>query len=64
MHQPTQKLQHFVFLWFYVRLDLLYIIIKVGQDCSTGKFQISKLNIFDLQVIFYILKHELSQFSW
>ena len=39
-------------------LGLLYIILKVGQDCSMGKFQISKLNIFDLQIIFhYVLKH-------
>ena len=52
-----KKSQHF-FLWFYVRLGLLYIILKIGQDCSMGKFQISKVNIFDLQVIFrYILKH-------
>ena len=54
----TKKIATFCFLWFYVRLGLLYIIVKPGQDCSMEKFQISKLNIFDLQVIFhYVLKH-------
>ena len=41
-----KKIATFCFLWFFVRLSLLYIILKVGQDCSMGKFQISKLNIF------------------
>ena len=55
--QP-QKNYILFFLWFFIRLGLLYIILKVGQHCSIGKFQISKLNIFDLQVIFhYVLKH-------
>ena len=46
------------FLWFYVKLCLLYIILKVEQDYSMGKFQIWRLNNFDLQVIFhYVLKH-------
>ena len=54
----TKNCNILFFLWFYVRLGLLYIILKVGQDCSMGKFQISMLNIFDLQVIFhYVSKH-------
>ena len=55
---PNHKKNCNMFLWFYVRLGLLYIILQVGQDCSIGKFQISKLNIFDSQAIFhYVLKH-------
>ena len=35
------------FWWFYVRLGLLYNILKVGQNWSMGKCQISKMTLFD-----------------
>lgn len=52
MHQLTQK-QIATFFFFLMVLCQ----VKVGQDLSMEKFQISKLNIFDLHVSFhYILK--------
>ena len=41
-----KKLQNFVFWWFYVRLGLVYNILKIGQNRSMGKCLIrSKIKV-------------------
>jgi len=39
----AKKLLNFVFWWFYVKLGLVYNILKVGQNWGMGKCPISKM---------------------
>ena len=61
-----KKLQHFVLWWFYVRLDLVNNILKVGQNWSMGRCPISKMTFVDLQVIslHFYPGFQLQYFTW
>ena len=61
-----KKLQNFVFFWwFYVRLGLVYNILKVGQNWDMGKCLISKMTFVGFPYIVNTTEsNKLSQFSW
>ena len=47
------------FWWFYVRLGLLYNILKVGQNWSMGKCQIIKKN--KMAAVYFLRYHLVSR---